>query len=63
MAGLKVGGLAAVSCGLLGYVSGRFIKKTGNIDVLTPENSEKVIKNIDSSTNKESIAIDDKKDI
>lgn len=36
IAGLKVGGLAALGCGVLGYVGGKFIKKR-KLSISAPE--------------------------
>lgn len=36
IAGIKVGGLAALGCGVLGYVGGKFIKKR-KLSISAPE--------------------------
>ncbi|KAF2899762.1 hypothetical protein ILUMI_06425 [Ignelater luminosus] len=53
VAGLKIGGLAAIGCGVVGYFSGRFLKRSNDDPSLTEiENSENLSSgNVVSSTN------------
>lgn len=57
VAGLKIGGLAAVGCGVAGYTGGRFFKHYNENDLANTENENK--ENLQTEVN----SADIKKDI
>ncbi|KAF7282996.1 hypothetical protein GWI33_001629 [Rhynchophorus ferrugineus] len=60
LAGLKVGGVAAIGCAFAGYAGGKFLKK--HIDEVSPSEAEHVINN-ENNENHTVVSETDKKDI
>lgn len=60
LAGLKVGGVAAIGCAFAGYAGGKFLKK--HIDEMPASEAEHVVNN-ENNENHTVVSETDKKDI